>query len=327
MSPREDTSPTPALSAGRPSRPLSLLGLSFAVILLTVIGGAAFAGYRAGLAQRESQMRATQTLELKTQYDLGVSDLAAGRSEIAATRFEYILRIDPAYPGAVEKLAEARAALQATATPAPDPSPTPVADDAAEIFALAQQYYAAGDWNGVITQLAILHSIDPNYEAVRADGMLFVALRHRGVARIQGDEMEAGIFDLDQAQAFGPLDSEAVNYRAWARLYLAAQSYWGVNWQQAAQILQQLYILAPNFRDTSSRLYQATLNYAGQLAAAGDQCGAAEQYAAAQNLFVDPNVAEAEATAQEACLLTPTPEDTPEPGDVPEGDATPTPGP
>jgi tetratricopeptide (TPR) repeat protein len=289
-------------------RPVSVIGLSFACILLTVVGSAAWGGYQAGLAQRESQLQATQAVELKLQYDLGVTDLAAGRYTVAVERFQYILKIYPDYSGVAEKLAQAQSALHATATPPRSVTPAASATGPApaRIFALAQHYYLSGDWNAVINQLVLLDALDPNYESVKADGLLFVALRNRGLERILDDEMEAGIFDLDQAEAFGPLDGEAANYRAWARLYLAAQSYWGVNWEQTVEILQQLYVLAPNFHDTSHKLYQATVKYAAQLAAAGDACGAAEQYAAAQTLFTDQGLMDAQATAQAGCLITPT---------------------
>jgi tetratricopeptide (TPR) repeat protein len=299
------TSPTSPARPARVARSLWLLGLSLACILLGVIGAAAYAGYQAGLSEHETQARATQAVELQLQYDLGVADLAAGRYELAAERFTYIVQRDPNYPGAAEKLAEARQAMQITPSVATSPPPTPSADPA-EIFALAERYYAENNWDGVITQVALLHTLDPNYEALQADQLLFEALRHRGVERIQGDAMEAGISDLNQAEAYGPLDAEAANLRLWATYYLAAQSYWGVNWEQTVGILQELHLLAPNFRDTSSKLYQATLNYAAQLSAAGDACGAAAQYANAQALLADPGVAEAQATAQANCLLTPT---------------------
>ncbi len=309
MSTPEMTSPTAPAGPAQVARSLWLLALSLACILLSVMGVAAYAGYQAGLSEHETQARATQTVELQLQYDLGVADLAAGRYELAAERFTYIVQHDPNYPGAAEKLAEARQAMQMTPIVAtsPTPLPTPSADPA-EIFALAQRYYAENNWDGVITQMALLHTLDPNYEALRADQLLFEALRHRGVERIQGDAMEAGINDLNQAEAYGPLDAEAANLRLWATYYLAAQSYWGVNWEQAVVILQELYLLAPNFRDTSSKLYQATLNYAAQLSAAGDACGVAAQYASAQALLADPGVAEAQATAQANCALTPTPD-------------------
>jgi tetratricopeptide (TPR) repeat protein len=306
--------------------------LSLAGILAVVIAGAAYGGYRAGLGERDRQLRATRAAELKQQYVLGVADLAAGRPSLAAERFEYILNLEPDYPGAAEKLAEARAALSSTATPPPSPTPLPASLDPVEIFALAQQAYTSQDWEGVISLLARLHALDPDYKAVEADGMLFVALRNRGAARIAaGDEMEAGIADLNQAEKFGPLDTEAVNYRAWARLYLNAQSFWGLNWELAIENLRLLYALAPNFHDTAQKYYQATLNYAAQLAASGDVCAAAEQYALAQTLFVDQNAADAQATAQAACALTPSPEPTLDLTLQPTGaspeEATPTPAP
>ena len=340
MSTVEDTSPVPAAGALSIRRRLSLIGLAGALLLILILSGAGYAGYQAGLTQREAQYEATQAADLLLQYDLGMADLAAGRYEVAAARFEYIVKLDPAYRDAAQQLANARAGLSATATPRPLPtvtptptaSPTPFTNGAAEtIFARAQDAYAAGDWDEVLTQLARLHAVDPEYEAVRVDGMLYVALRNRGIARILGDEMEAGMVDLDQAEAFGPLDTEALNYRAWARLYLAAQSYWGLDWRQAADILEQLYLIAPYFRDTSTRLYRATVNYADQLLAAGDYCGAEERYLRAQALFTDDAaVEESLAEAQAACAQTPTPDplatgDAGEGTDEPEATATPEP--
>jgi tetratricopeptide (TPR) repeat protein len=324
MSVSQETSPAPASKPVPPSRLLSTIGLVFAAVLLAVIAGAAWAGYRAGLSTRDDHLRATQASDLKSQFDLGVSDLAAGRPSMAVARFEYILSLDPDYPGAREKLAEAQAALDVTPTPLP-PTPPPIAgEDPAQILALAQTYAAATNWDGVIDQITRLHAADPDYETVKADGLLFTALRGRGLARIQGDAMEAGIFDLDQAGAFAPLDTEARNYRAWARLYLAAKSFWGLDWAKAVDILSQLYVLAPNFKDTSRLLYQATLNYAAQLNVAGDVCAAAGSYAAAQQLFPDSQVAELQVTAEAACALTPTPEPT---VSGPEGAVTDTPTP
>ncbi len=299
--------PADSTSSSRPKRPLLLGGIVLACVLLGVIAAASYAGYQVGLNDRNTSQQATNAADVRAQYDLGIADLNAGRYSVAVERFEYVLTLDPDYPGAAVMLARAQAALQVTPTSAA--SPVPVGSTPAEIFAQAKQYAAARNWSGVVSQLTRLRAVDPTYEALQADGLWFTALRNRGVDRIQGDEMEAGIFDLDQAERFGPLDADAANFRAWARLYLAAQSFWGVNWQQTVQILQQLYVLAPNFHDTAQKLNQATLKYAAQLATAGDVCGAAEQYAAAQALFADQAIADAQATAHAACLLvTPTPD-------------------
>jgi tetratricopeptide (TPR) repeat protein len=192
-----------------------------------------------------------------------------------------------------------------TATPSPTTAPT-VSHAAADLFAQAQAQTAASDWEGVIATVSQLHAVDPTYEAVKANGMLYVAYRNRGVALIKGDDIETGMFDLDKAQAIGPLDSEALNYRAWGRLYLAAQSFWGLNWQQAMEILQQLHLIAPYFHDTPELLYTATVKYADQLTHSGDHCSAAQHYAEAQALKPDPKIAEALLAAQTSCALTPT---------------------
>jgi tetratricopeptide (TPR) repeat protein len=332
----EDTSPAPARGEIPLGRRLSLIGLGTVLLLLVVLLGAGYAGYQAGLIQQQQQYRATQAADLQLQYDLGLGDLAAGRYEVAIARFEYIVQLDPQYRDAGLKLAEARQALAAPPTPRPSPtpgaataSPTPAATsgEAQAIYDRAQDAYAVGDWDGVITALGELHAVDAEFEAVRVDGMLYVALRNRGIASILGDAMEAGMFDLDQAAAFGPLDTEALNYRAWARLYLAAQSYWGLDWRQAMEILQQLYLIAPYFRDTNTRLYQATVNYAHQLAAAGEACAAAEHFLAAQAIFADdPAVAPALAEAQAACAAAPDPQSTPG-EETPGVEATDTPAP
>lgn len=325
--PIEDTSPAPL----RLGRRLPLIGLGIAALVLFVLSGAGYAGYQAGLAQRDTQARATQAADLELQYELGTGDMAAGRYPVAQARFEYILQLDPHFRDAGQKLAQVRVAMAVTPTPtlAPataTPSPAPSATQshaAADLFAQAQQQYAASNWDAVITTLSRLHAVDPTYEAVKANGMLYLALRNRGVALIAGDGIETGMFDLDQAEAIGPLDSEALNYRAWGRLYLAAQSYWGLNWQQAMEILQQLHLLAPYFHDTTALLVTATVNYADQLTHSGDYCGAAQHYVEARALTPDPKVAQALAAAQANCAHTPTPSASGTPGTAVKATTTP----
>ena len=286
----------------------TLLGLGFAGLLLVALGIAAWVGYATGLDLRDQQAQATQTAELQHQFELGLADLDAGRFTVAAERFRYVLERDPQYPGAAEKLLLAQAA-RPTALPTPAPAVTARGENPAEVLALAEEYAAEENWTGVIAQIARLHAIDPKYEVVRADALLFNALRQRGIARITGEAMEAGIFDLDQAAAFSPLDEEAKSYRAWARLYLAGKSYWVVNWAEAADIFGQLYVLAPNFKDTTALAYESRVNYAEQLALGGEACGAAEQYALALQISNDPTVAEALAAQQAVCAAaTPTPD-------------------
>jgi hypothetical protein len=300
-----------------------VLGLAFAVLLLLVIAGAAWAGYQAGQAQRAERAQAAAAVELETQFQRGVEDLNAARFRLAASRFQYILERAPDFPGAADRLAEAQRALQVTAVPTPvptEPLPVPDTQDPAEIVTLAQQLVEKANWDGALLELALVRATAPTHEPATVDGLIFTALRARGIARIRGDGMEAGITDLDHAAGFRPLDEEARGYRAWARLYLAARSFYGLDWPRAIGVLRDLYLLAPNFKDTSALLYDGTVSFAQQLDLAADACQAAEYYAAAQQLRNEPAIAEALTLAQANCALTPTPDPnapTPDPNATP----------
>ncbi len=317
MSLQEDPLPTPR-------RWSSILLIVIGVLAVVVLsaGVAIWGGYQAGLKQHQSQAQATRSAELKTQYDLGVADLAAGHNELARQRFEYILGIEPNYPGAAEKLAEAKVVLQITpsTTPLPLPTLTPLAQgtDPASIFALAQQSSAGKNWDDVIQNLSDLRALDPAYKPAEVDKLLFTALRSRGVARIDTQQLESGIFDLNQAEALGTLDTDAKSHRLWARYYLDAMSFWGLDWGKTVQLLSELHTFAPYFYDSASRLYEARLKYAAQLEAGKHFCEAAAQYTEAQAQSPAPAVAEKLAAAQSQCVPTPvggesTPDTTPTP--------------
>ncbi|MBI4771995.1 MAG: hypothetical protein HY784_16665 [Chloroflexi bacterium] len=316
--------PTAPIPTVRPGYPAWLSAGLVALVLLLVIGLSAYGGYRAGLSERTRNAEAAARRAADEQFDLGRQDLAAGRYERARLRFEYILSIDPGYPGAAAALAEAERRLNAT--PTPTATPTPLPDTAGELFARAEALATAGDWDGVIQTIGALRGVDPGYEAIKADGLMYRALRNRGVDQIKAGALELGISDLDQAEKIGPLDSEADGYRLWAELYLAANSYWGLNWERASYYFGELYAAAPYFQDTFQKYYQATRNYGDQLARAGEACGAEQQYELALRLKADPDLTDLLAAAREACAAA-TP--TPDPNATPTSDpnATPTPEP
>jgi tetratricopeptide (TPR) repeat protein len=294
--------------------PVILIGVGLLAILALTVGVAIWGGYQTGLKQYQLQAQATRSAELKTQFDLGVADLSDGNNEMAQQRFEYILSIDPSYPGAADKLIEAKVVLQITPSATPLPLPTvptvtPVATgagpDPASILAQAEQSSAAKNWDDVIQKLSDLRALNAYYKPAEVNKLLFTALRNRGVARIEGKELEGGIFDLNQAETLAALDTDAKSHRLWARYYLDAMSYWGLDWKKTVDLLSELHSFAPYFQDTPARLYQAHLNYAAQLVAAKNYCDAATQYAAAQALSPAPAVAEKQAAAQSQCVPTP----------------------
>ena len=155
---------------------------------------------------------------------------------------------------------------------------------------------AEGDWEGAINALLSLRQKYPEHMAIDVDGMLYIALRNRGIDKISIDaDLEGGNYDLTLAERFGPLDAEAKNWRDWAELYIRGASFWDVDWEQATYFFSQLAPSAPNLRDASGwtaseRYLKALLGYGDWLAANGQWCTARDKYELYLTLIADPQV-------------------------------------
>lgn len=344
-----DVSPTtsePEVDSQIPGwRWLILLGLAS---LVAIAVASVLAGYRSGINQR-TDFEATQvSLTVDDQFNQGVLDMQEGRYGIARQRFEYVIRLNPNYPGVTDRLAEVLLEINTTATPTTVPTPTltPTVDlrGAEELFSQAQVLLADHKWTEAIDTLLKLRKDEADYHTVEVDSMLYVGLRNRGVDKILNQaDLEGGTYDLALAERFGPLDVEAKNYRDWADLYAKGASFWQLDWSQAVFYFGQLIVPAPNLRDSAGmtateRYRQALIQYGDQLAEANEFCLAQEQYEAAFNVASDPQVeptaswvtrkceneredAEGEDEREEEPTQPPV-EATPTPG----GETTPTPG-
>ncbi len=322
--PSGDTRPNPRqpsergkkLATGNARLVLAILPLIAAFCLLTL--ASALLGYNSG----QNQLRATSTVQarayLEEQYTLGLQDAQEGRYDLALRRFAYVYQQDPSFQEAADRWVEIMLLLgktpvssfgQATAlvpTPTIDPRP------AEELLAQATGLIAALQWDQAIQTLAGLRNISPSFEIVKVDGMLYLALRNRGVEKIlnQG-ELEGGLYDFALAENFGPLDRQVDIYRGWARLYLLGNAFWLAYPDIAAQYYGQLVGVAPNLRDSSGltafyRYWASLVQYGDQLALKGDWCGAAEQYQRAMNARPDSAILPTATYAVGQCLaLTP----------------------
>ena len=207
--------------------------------------------------------------------------MEAGRLEVARQRFEYVIGLDPTYPGVTDRLAEVLLLLNATAvpTPAPQPTavePTPTPDTRAEedMYAQAQSYVAAKEWSLAIETLEMLRKKNPDYRPIDIDGLIYLSLRQRGIQKIGLGNLEGGIYDLALAESFGVLDAEADSYRSWARLYITGVSFWEVDWAQAVNYFEQVSAMTPNLHDgtgynAAQRYVDALTNY-GEFLELGD---------------------------------------------------------
>lgn len=273
----------------------SLLGI---FVLLLIALGSVYLGYQSAIQQRLGFQSTQVAAEAQAQFDLAVQDQQAGHYDLARQRFEYVMQMDPNFPGITEKLAEVMVAMISTATPtvAPTPTLTPTPDTRGreELFTQAQASLLAGDWSTAIDTLLTLRKRDATFMAVKVDGMLFVALRNRGVDKIASKaDLEGGTYDLALAERFGPLDVEARNWRDWATLYVRGASFWDVDWAQAVFYFGQLVQIAPNLVDGSGytafeRNFLALLGYGDWYARQGMYCEAQQQYEAALSIRDNP---------------------------------------
>ncbi len=303
--------------------------------LLVVAAISGFSGYQTAVGQRNDYHATAIAGDAKTQFDLAVEDYLKGNYAFSKQRLEYVIQLDPNYPGALDLLANVIVAQQTTETPTPAPTltqtPTPTQNLALitheELFVQALQKMAGADWSNAIDTLLTLRKLDPELHTVQIDGMLYVCLRQRGVDKISKQaDLEGGIYDLSLAERFGPLDVEANAWREWSQLYIRGASFWEVDWGKAVNYFSQIAPIAPNLRDGSGwtatdRYRIALVRYGDWLAARGDWCAAQEQYALALALLPDPEVEPTATYAVEQCGNG---GDDGEPVNPPDGDATPT---
>jgi len=285
-------------------RPILFWAIGFLCLLVLSLGGAAYGGLYQGERDREHQRQ-----ELATQhYHTGLEQLDAGEYELAIAEFEYVLDLDPDHPFAQQGIAEAQARITArpTATPETDSETYKIVVD--DLYRKAAAHYEAEQWEEAVAVLTQLRVLDPTYEAEAVEEMLFTSLYNVGMALLNEDRFEEGIFYLDQAVALRPLDDEALTQRSLAIQYMTALGYWGVDWDRCAERFEQLYAAAPNYKDVFRRLYLAHVTHADAWYTQGEMCPAEEQYTQALQLMADSEVEQKRTEAAQICLIaTPTP--------------------
>jgi tetratricopeptide (TPR) repeat protein len=316
-----------ALSGRRKGLPwffFPILGLAILIAILLLSG---FGGYAAGIGERKSAEKTQVSQVLQEQYQLGLQDMQAEQYSRARQRFEYIIQLDPNYPGVTDKLAEVLLEISTTATPTLLPPPTviPTTDsrDKQQQFDLAQQDLAASDWTQAIDDLLKLRKADPAFRTVEIDGMLFLALRNSGCDKIlKSADLEGGIYDLTLAEKFGPLDSEAEGLLSWSSLYITGASFWDIDWEQVVNYFSQVAPQLPNLRDGSGmtaneRLRLGLFEYGNALANKGQYCKAVKAYQDSLAIAPDAKVQAAGELAAKGCSGGDQPVATPKPGKKP----------
>ncbi len=273
---------------------IALLAVLLGLLLVSAAGAAA--GWTVGLGQFNATATMESGLYMLEQYNLALDEMERGEYSLARQRLEYIFGQNPEFLDVRQQLITVLTFTALTAEPTNvEPTVTPTVDPRPkdDLFAAAQALIAARDWTAAIDTLLALRQADPNYRTADVDGWFYVALRNRGVLNIiELGLFEPGLYDFTLAEAFGPLDGQATQYREWARLYLYGNAFWYAYPQEAAYYYGLLTGYAPNLTDASGlsafyRYRQSLIHWADQLAAAGDWCAAHEKYQQAQTARPD----------------------------------------
>ncbi len=143
------------------------------LLVVIIIGGlGALAGYYSGIEIRKAVEQNQRTLAASMQYQLGVADLEAGRYEFAKQRFQYVIEVDPMYPGVLESMAKVTIIMNATATPEvlPTLTPAPTLDlsGVEALLAQAKQLMAAQDWDNAQLVLDTMRKQNPILQNTRS---------------------------------------------------------------------------------------------------------------------------------------------------------------
>lgn len=297
--------------------------------MLIIAGIGAAIGYGSGMQVRKDAETTGRITLATTQFELALQDQEQGRLDIARQRFEYVLKIYPDYPGIEEKLVEVGMAIAQgqggtiIGTPQPgvtpqvnvNPAPGANAQTLSALMKQAKSQHSAQDWPGLYNSVIKIRDINPNYSAVKVDGLYYSALRNLGISEISAGNLEVGLYDFSLAEQMSPIDTEAESYRTWARMYLTAGSWWGINWPNAIQKFAELYQIVPNLLDSSK--FSVRQRYAGSLEGYGDflqmtyeWCAAVPQYEAAASILPSDVINEKISRGQKLCAnppATPTP--------------------
>ncbi|HWQ45586.1 MAG TPA: hypothetical protein VN376_01900 [Longilinea sp.] len=259
------------------------LGIFLAAALLSSL-----LGYGSGIQQRLGLEATARVTNAAVYFQYGMEQLNAGNYQLARTQFQYVLQLDPSYPGIMDALTqvELQIALAQTPTvmPTPTPSPTPDTRGSEELFNDAVSDMANQDWAGALQALDALRNEDLTYRTIDVDGMYYIVLRERGMQMILSEcDPEGGGYLITLAERFAPLDSEAINYRSWARRFMTAVTFWGIDWQRVVDNISDVAYALPNLCDSSGysaiqRNKLALIGYGDTLMRSADPCGALTQY-------------------------------------------------
>lgn len=278
-----------------PKRRANLIWIFLGLLVLAVAAGSV-AGYFTGTKRfSESQAARLSAWNLE-QIQLAATDIAEKKYGVALQRLDEVQKNDPEYPGAETLRQQALAAMNATPTPRPThtpvPSPTPDAPRAEQLLAKARQEFVDKKYAEMIGTLLTLKVEVPGFEPERVDGLLWVALRYRGVQLLkESNRLTEGIYYLDLAANYAPLDKEAESQvqaaMVFLRVYQSAYYYRNKDIEKSWKAFEEAYRIRPSYNESLRRDYADILVQNGDALVHQNACAAWWFYEEALRLVPD----------------------------------------
>jgi hypothetical protein len=307
----------------RSRRVIRLLGLI--LIVIAVLAGwyllVGYMGWQSGQAAMVEEREAELSAQIERQTALARENIGQGSYNLALRRLGYVLELDPGNSEALALQEQAQNALAAintpipttaataTATPLPEPSATPglISNPDTELQRI-QRLVSNSDWETALPALIAFQRQFPDFQRLDTDELLYNVYVKYGLSLLEGEQVELGLYYLDQAAKLGDLSQEVLDYRLWAELYLQGIAFYDVNWDVATYYFRELCLSAPFYQSACELLQESLENFADQYAAALDWCPAQDLYQEALSHGRSQALVEKLNTAAEGCLsATPTP--------------------
>lgn len=253
------------------------LSIVLLVVLVVVLG---VQGIHDGLRDRAVANRQTA----QEHYELGLAHLEEGAYELAVAEFEFAARHHPSLPGLQSHLQEAKELARAQFSPTSETRQ----EAAAALYKQAETLYQTREWEQVVAVLDELRGIEAGYQSENVQDMLARSRFELGRVAVGEGRLEEAAAQFEAALALGgdPVIKQAAQEQVnLLNLYSVALRHWEHDWAATIQALKGLYALAPDYEDVKTRLHNAHIYYAQELAGQGNWCRASEEYDAAAQLF------------------------------------------
>ncbi len=304
-------------SARKWTRWLGVFMILFAVSAAWLLGVAYF-GTQSGQQLRVENQQVERESQITRQMELAQEDVDNGRFQLASRRLNWVFKQSPNHPQATTLMAQITAASHtaptklppSTNTPSPThPTTTPVSvtDTDAELDHI-ETLINAQKWEQAITTLSAFQREFPNIERPRTDMMQYEIRIAYGLELLETDQIERGLYYLEQAEVLGDLPQEALDYQLWGETYLQGIAFYNVNWDVAIYYFRNLCLAAPFYQSSCELLNESLIGFGDTYTYNQDWCPAEPIYQEALTYGRTPELLGKLAEASEGCLqATPAP--------------------